>query len=183
MEAITKEHKRKWGSYSDRKDSYDDDEDITSFIKLCKTNDNLHSYLASHLPNKTLLFRRKMDGDYGVDLSIITEDEKVCATIDIERWSAWDNDWPSYYRYIHFLARKEKFLNQYEAPFFMAFMNHSKTKTLMISEQDIRKYPTKAKYFKSKGVTDMVRELPMSDGHVYGENITRRERELFQYNT
>jgi len=50
---------------------------------------------------------------------------------------------------------------------------------LMISEQDIRKYPTIDKYFKHKKVTDRVKELPMSEGYVYGEGITNREKSLF----
>jgi hypothetical protein len=176
---VTKAHKTTWGSYTDRKDSYDDDADITAFIQLCKKDSNLHQYLSTYLPKKSLRFKPKMNGIYGVDLSIITEDGKVCATIDIERWSQWNEDWPSYYRYIHFLGRKEKFLNQYNVPFFMAFMNYSRTKVLMISEQDIRKYPTIDKYFKHKRVTDRVKELPMSDGYVYGKGITNREKELF----
>ena len=62
----------------------------------------------------------------------------------------------------------------------MAFMNYDRTKVLMISEQDIRKYPTIDKYFKHKRVTDRVKELPMSSGHLFGKNITLRERNLFQ---
>ena len=176
---VTKAHKTAWGSYTDRKNSYDDDADINAFIQLCKNDPDLHQYLSSYLPKKSLRFKPKMNGKYGVDLSITTEDGTVCATIDIERWSQWNEDWPSYYRYIHFLGRKEKFLNQYNVPFFMAFMNYSRTKVLMISEQDIRKYPTIDKYFKHKRVTDRVKELPMSEGYVYGEGITDREKSLF----
>ena len=176
---VTKAHKAAWGSYTDRKNSYDDDADINAFIQLCKNNSNLHQYLSSFMPKQKMVFKPKKDGMYGVDLSITTKDGKVCATIDIERWSQWNEDWPSYYRHIHFLGRKEKFLNQYNTPFFMAFMNYSRTKVLMISEQDIRKYPTIDKYFKHKKVTDRVKELPMSEGHVYGEGITNREKSLF----
>jgi len=179
---VTKAHKNAWGSYSDRKNSFDDDDDIRALIQLCRTDLNLREYLSSKLPKERLLFKPKMNGKYGVDLSIITEkDRKVCATIDVERWSAWDADWPSYYRYLHFLGRKEKFLNQYDAPFFMAFMNYSRTKVLMVSEQDIRKYPTIEKYFKHKRLTDKVKELPMSEGYIYGDGITKREKGLFQH--
>ena len=83
---VTKAHKTTWGSYTDRKNSYDDDADITAFIQLCKKDSNLHQYLSTYLPKKSLRFKPKMNGIYGVDLSIITEDGKVCAKIDIERW-------------------------------------------------------------------------------------------------
>ena len=75
--------------------------------------------------------------------------------------------------------RVEKFLNQYNVPFFMAFMNFSRTKVLMISQEDIVKHPTIDKFFKHKGVTDRVRELKMSEGYIFGNNITDREKELF----
>ena len=49
----------------------------------------------------------------------------------------------------------------------------------MISKDDIQKYPTKEKFFQVKNRTDMVRELPLSVGHVFGENITEKERSIF----
>jgi hypothetical protein len=102
------------------------------------------------------------------------------ATIDIERWSAWQDNWPAYYKHIHFLGRKEKFLNQHAVPFFMAFLNFQRNKVLMIEETDIRKQPTIDKFFKYKGVTDRVREIPMTEGHLFGHSITDTERGLFQ---
>jgi len=175
---ITKAHKTEWGSYTDRTNSYDDSEDIKLFFNMVKKDKSLKEYLSSFLPAEPEFLRKHPNGDFGVDIGIMSKN-KIVATIDVERWRPWKEDWPSYYKYIHFLGRKEKFLNEYKVPFFMAFMNYSMTKVLMISEQDIRKYPTKPKTFAS-GITDRVRELSMSDGHVFGENITKRERELFQ---
>lgn len=179
MTQITRAHKTAWGSYNDRKDSFDDDEDISRFIGLIHRDESLKTYLKTFLPKGTFSFKPKPHGKYGVDLGLFSEHGTTVATIDIERWSAWNEDWPSYYRYIHFLARKEKFLNQHEAPFFMAFLNFKRDKVLMISHKDINKYPSKPKYFKAKGVTDIVRELPMSEGYVFGRNITDTERGLF----
>jgi len=176
---ITRAHKTAWGSYGDRRNSFDDDSDIKTFITLIRKDATLKEYLCSFLPKGTFTFKPKPHGQYGVDLGLFSEQGKPVATIDIERWSAWNEDWPSYYKHIHFLARKEKFLEQHDAPFFMAFLNFTRDKVLMISEQDIRKHPTRDKYFKAKGVTDRVRELPMSEGWVFGHTLTGRERELF----
>ena len=178
---ITKAHKTAWGSYSDRRNSFDDDEDVSRFIKMVHADESLKSYLKSFLPKGTFSFQPKPYGQYGVDLALFSEQGAPVATVDIERWSAWNEDWPAYYKHIHFLGRKEKFLNQIEnTPFFMAFLNFSRSKVLMISSNDIQKYPTIDKFFKYKGVTDKVRELPMSEGHVFGTTLTEREKELFQ---
>jgi hypothetical protein len=67
---VTKSHKAAWGSYTDRKNSYDDDDDINAFIQLCKNNSNLHQYLSSFMTKQTMVFKPKKDGMYGVDLSI-----------------------------------------------------------------------------------------------------------------
>jgi|TARA_B110000914_G_scaffold137520_1_gene120331 hypothetical protein len=175
---VTNIERTKWGSYEDRTNSYDDNTDIQIFCNMVKTNESLKNYLDSFLTETPDVLRPKPHGDYGVDLGIVHNDELV-ATIDLERWSAWNEEWPSYYRYIHFLARKEKFLNQHESPFFMAFLNFKRDKVLMISKDDIQKYPTKEKFFQVKNRTDMVRELPLSVGHVFGENITEKERSIF----
>ena len=175
---VTNIERTKWGSYEDRTNSYDDNTDIQIFCNMVKTNESLKNYLTSFLTETPDILRTKPHGDYGVDLGIVHNDELV-ATIDLERWSAWNEEWPSYYRYIHFLARKEKFLNQHESPFFMAFLNFKRDKVLMISKDDIQKYPTKEKFFQVKNRTDMVRELPLSVGHVFGENITEKERSIF----
>lgn len=171
---ITQAHKTAWGSYKDRDNSFDDDKDIELFVSLVQTNPQLQNYL----PKGN--FRPKPNGTYGVDLGLFSEQNELVATIDIERWSAWDKDWPPFYRYIHFLGRKEKFLNQYDKPFFMAFLNYSRDKVIMIDKNSINRYPTIDKYFKNKGVTDRVRALAMKEGYIFGNNITPREKELFQ---
>jgi len=177
---ITQAHKTTWGSYGDRKDSFDDDKDVELFVKMIHSNLSLQEYIKPYIPKGTFSFRPKPNGTYGVDLGMFSEQNELVATIDIERWSAWDKDWPFYYKHIHFLERKEKFLNQYDKPFFMAFLNYSRDKVLMIDKDSINKYPTIDKYFQYKGVTDRVRELPMSEGHVFGTNLTVREKEHFQ---
>ena len=167
-----------WGNYSDRRNSYDDNEDIRQFIKLVSTNEHLSSYLKQYVNTGDYKFVPKPDGEYGVDLSLQDKSNNIVLTIDIERWSQWNQDWPEYYKHIHFLGRKEKFLKR-ETPFFMGFMNYHRTKVLMISKKDIQKYPTIEKFFKHKQVSDKVRELSMKDGYVFGDGLTEREKNVF----
>ena len=92
---ITKAHKTAWGSYSDRRNSFDDDEDVSRFIKMVHADESLKSYLKSFLPKGTFSFKPKPYGQYGVDLALFSEQGAPVATVDIERWSAWNKDWPA----------------------------------------------------------------------------------------
>ena len=51
MVTVTKEHKKKWGSqFSDRDNSFDDDEDIKFFIQHTTTDRGLQSLILRNLP-------------------------------------------------------------------------------------------------------------------------------------
>lgn len=176
---VTSVHRTKWGSYNDRNNSFDDREDIKTFFDMVNKDESLKKYLTSFLPETPDHLRPHPNGKYGVDIGIVCKGE-IIGTIDIERWREWNPNWPDYYKHIHFLARKEKFLKQSDKPFFMANMNFNRTKVLMISRNDIEQYPTKEKYFHRKGVSDMVRELKISDGVIFGEGITEKERSIFK---
>lgn len=184
---VTSLDRKKWGSYKDRDNSFDDKADIAKFKEMFFENKSIRQYMSSRLTNtRNLDFIEKPYGDYGVDLGLKTETEpvQVVAMIEIERWSQWDDEWPSFYRSIHFLGRKNKFLEQSiknDVPFFMVYFNFSKTKLLMVSKEDIIKYPTQEKYFKTQKKWDVVRDISPSDGHVFGNNLTERERGLFRY--
>ena len=176
---VTKEHRTKWGSYNDRKNSFDDKKDIETFFNMIQKDESLKKYITSFLPETPDHLRKHPNGKYGVDIGIVCKNN-IIGTIDIERWKSWNPEWPDYYKHIHFLARKEKFLKQSNKPFFMANMNFDRTKVLMISRNDIEKYPTIEKYFHHKGVSDIVRELKISDGVLFGEGITEKERSIFK---
>ena len=53
-----------WGSYEDRKDSYDDAQDLKIFTEMVRTNGRLRSYIKQHtgllcignLPSADILF-------------------------------------------------------------------------------------------------------------------------------
>jgi hypothetical protein len=184
MVRVNNVHRTIWGGYEDRVDSFDDDEDCARFIALLKESSGLAEYVKSFLPlQSTFSIKTKPNGRYGVDMGVFKgchETTEPVATIDIERWSAWNEDWPSFYKHIHFLGRKDKFLNRYDdKPFFMAYFNYSRDKIILVSKESILKYPTEDKYFSHKKVVDRVRVLPMHEGHIFGKNITSTEEELF----
>ena len=177
MQQVSRIHKNTWGNYKDRTDSFDDKQDLKIFASIVSNTPKLKEYLVSRTTNNPDTFRLHPHGQYGVDMALIDDKNNELATFDIERWSEWKDDWPPFYKHIHFLGRKEKFLQD---NFFMVYMNYNRTKVIIVDNDTITQYPTINKQFKAKRVMDKVKEIPMNVGRVFGMNITDRERELFQ---
>jgi hypothetical protein len=185
MTQVSKQMKNEWGSqFKDRQNSYDDGKEYNRFVELCRANVNLRKYIEQYIPESvpksSLWLRSKPDGDYGIDSALINKEtnEKII-NIDFERWSEWKNDWPSYYRCLHFLGRKDHFLNE-DIPFLMVYFNNNMDKLIIVDKDTVKKYTTFSKYFIHKKCSDNVKEMKLSDGWIYGDNITDREYEIFQ---
>ena len=171
-----------WGSYEDRKNSYDDDSDLNIFAEMVKTNKALRSYIKRHTglcqwQNGGL--QTKPNGPYGVDMGVYDEEKNRIANLDVERWDKWDDDWPAFYRHISFLTRKLKFVEE-DKQFFMAYLNRSRNKVLMITKESFPFHDNKVVYFKN-GFKENKKEIPFDYGTIFGENITEKEKELFSW--
>ena len=172
-----------WGSYEDRKNSYDDDSDLNIFAEMLKTNKALRSYIKRHTglcqwQNGGL--QTKPNGPYGVDMGVYDEEKNHIANLDVERWDKWDDDWPAFYRHISFLTRKLKFVEE-DKQFFMAYLNRSRNKVLMITKESFPFHDNKVVYFKN-GFKENKKEIPFDYGTIFGgENITEKEKELFSW--
>jgi len=166
MTYITNEDINKFGSYKDRNNHFDDELDIDVFIAFLKT-----VYIDGNVE-----YKKKPFGDYGVDLGVYI-DGKLFFTVDVERWSAWKNEWPNFYSHISFLGRKEKFLKRKEN-FVMVYFNYDHTKFICVDRKDIVKYPTIDRH--TKGKLDRIKKLPFDVGRLYGSNLTEREKTLFK---
>ena len=57
----------------------------------------------------------------------------------------------------------------------MVFLSRNRDKLIVVEQETIKKYRTISKYFKGKGVWDNVKEMRMSDGYIFGKNLTPRE--------
>ena len=172
-----------WGSYEDRKDSYDDDSDLNIFKEMVQTNSALRSYIKRHTDldqfTDTASLKTKPNGPYGVDMGVYDERKNHIANLDVERWDKWDDDWPDFYRHISFLTRKLKFVEE-DKQFFMAYLNRSRNKVLMITKESFPFYDNKVVYFKN-GFKENKKEIPFDYGTIFGENITEKEKELFSW--
>jgi hypothetical protein len=171
MTYLTKEDKNSFGVFPDRKNSFDDENEIEKFIIFAKK-----FYKSSEYELKPKPF-----GPYGVDIGIYKNGELI-STVDVERWREWKSDWPPHYKYISFLGRKEKFLNL-PGDFVMAYFNESLDKILVVSKKDIIKYPTQKKFFQRFQKYDLIRQIPFDCGRLYGSNLTENEKNKFKNNS
>jgi hypothetical protein len=174
---VTNKQINQWGSYTDRADNYDDSADIAAFVDFMQTDKHLKEYIKLKLPGAKSI-RPKPDGDFGVDVGI-SDTENVLGILDIERWSAWKEDWPSHYMYISFLSRKDKYLDN-KLPFFMVYFNYTRHKLLIVDGADIKQYAPRDKSFASGKGIDRIRPIPFWHGHIFGQ-VTEREKQIFKY--
>jgi len=166
MTFINKTDIKKFGTFTDRKNSFDDDLDIETFIKFLKI-----AY-----DDQNAEFVSKPFGIYNVDIGVYV-DGKLKLTVDVERWKSWDSEWPSYYSHVSFLGRKEKFLTRKEN-FCMVYFNNTRDKFICVDKKDILKYPTVNRNVKGK--LDRVKIVSFDDARLYGADLTEREKTLFK---
>lgn len=186
MTQVSKQQIKQWGSFSDRKDSFDDEEDINKFVEMVGKSDALIQYLINFIKRGDYTWSFHPDrtdddpeGKYGVDLALVEKGtNKRIANFDLERRGEWKSDWPAFYKAIHFLGRKEKFLDK-GVPFFMCYLNYNRDRVLVLEEGDIVKYPTINKHFSNGNVDDSVKRIPLSLGTIFGK-YSKKESTLFQ---
>lgn len=165
---ITSADIRQYASSSDRRDHFDDDLETRRFVHMLKT----HVFTDRHD------VRVKPYGYKGVDVGVFdtTTNELVCA-YDLERSMLWGDDWPSHWRCLSFLARKDRYLKYPQ--FGMVWFNRDVTTCVVVWKQDILDQPTVTRHFKNRGYTDQVRQLPFSAGTLVGRSFGVRETALF----
>jgi hypothetical protein len=167
MNYITKSDINQFGSYTDRKNNFDDDQEINVMINFLK---------GVYENDPSITYKPKPDGDYGVDLGVYWG-SKLATTVDVERWSAWNDDWPAFYKHVSFLGRKEKFLKK-GVGFLMAYFNFDLTKVIVVDKQTILQYPTIDRH--TKGKIDRIKKIDFDGARLYGSNLTEREKSLFK---
>lgn len=166
MSNITSQDIKKFGSYSDRDNSFDDKKELLVASNFIKSRCNFSD-----------IVKEKPFGIYGVDLGVYNSKNELKFVVDVERWFFWKEDWPENYRYLSFLERKEKFLKYHE--FVMIFFNYNMTKFVRLKKEDILKFSPVKRY--TQGKYDFVRKIPFEYGKLYGSELSERERSIFNY--
>jgi len=179
MKRVDNTHRTQWGSvFQDRTNSYDDKQDIQRLSWLSNEDPSFKKYLQDRLPDLAHVIRPHPDGQYGVDVGLISNSGTRLGNMDLERWRNWGSDWPSFYKGIHFLARKDKYLES-DLPFFMAYWNNDRTRLLMVDKETILQYPVQQKTIKQNNTVDSLRIIPLRCGYIFGE-VTETEGKLFK---
>jgi hypothetical protein len=170
----------KWArQFPERLNEYDDEGDFHAFFELILTNEKLRHYMLRYMPRiPDGKWEFKPNGEYGIDFALVDSAGKKHLLIDLERWNKWEDDWPENYKYISFLGRKDHFLEEPE-PFLMVFLERNRNKVLIVDKETIKKYTTREVNFSNWKVADNVKKIKLSDGHIFGTNITDNEREKF----
>jgi hypothetical protein len=165
MKTITKDTIKHYGTFCDRKDSFDDNKESEVFVK----------FLASKYSEEYKIVE-KPDGKKGVDIGVYRDSELGCA-FDLERCKTWKNDWPSNWRCISFLDRKSKYLKYPE--FGMVWFNNNLTKFVIVWKKDILKFPVTNRNMPN-GEIDLVRKIDFECGKLYGSIFSPIEVEKFK---
>ena len=166
MKTITKDTIKNYGTFRDRKNSFDDNKEIKIFVK----------FLNSKYPKDCEIVEKPF-GKEGVDIGIFRDGQLGCA-FDLERSDTWKNDWPSKWKCISFLDRKSKYL--FEDPEFgMVWFNKNLTKFIIAWKKDILKFPVSNRYLPN-GEIDRVRKVDFKYGKLYGSSFNPIEVEKFK---
>ena len=178
--------KQKYGTMNGRKNSFDDSTEINVFRTVALKNPDFQKYYMKFVDtsNDHEFIPKPYDipGKYSdVDIGIFFNGKAVCH-IDVERSgpTSWVEEHPRYYKWIHFLGRKDKYLVKYNCPFFIVLFNHNLTKFVAVEKSVFQHIPTKLKWFKQKQQEDKVKEIPCKSCHIFGKNITEYERAKFK---
>ncbi len=166
MNYLSKQEIGELGSFVDRKNSYDDNTELAIFCRFLKTN-FLEKYQIIQKPH----------GPYGVDIGVFSDDKIVCA-FDLERCKTWKEDWPSNWKCLSFLSRKDKHLQFPE--FGMVWFNNSLTKFAIAWKKDILKYAVEKRYVNGKEDPKGVRKVSFDHGKLYGSSFNLIEIERFK---
>lgn len=166
---ITSSDIRKFGSYSDRKDSYDDEKELLVACNFIK-----------NYSDPSFKIKQKPFSKYGIDIGVFDSDDNLKLAVDVERWRFWNNDWPENYKYISFLERKEKYLKEFDQ-FMMIYFNYSLNKLIIVKKENIIKFSPEKRY--TQGKYDLIRKIPFEYGKMYGRQFGKREKSIFKCET
>ena len=130
------------------------DSTLKNFIKeYCQLNMNNVPYSAIDDPL----------GPYGVDMGIVDKDKNIVCLVEVDVFFAWKDEWPSFYKWCHRLARKEKYWKDTTYPYVNITFSANHKDGIMTTREIESQYPIKKKWFKNKKMHEQLREVPISN--------------------
>ncbi len=163
--------------YADRKKfakrGYDDKPERNAFKKFVANDKKTKDFLCDYMNLETGVEYKIVDdplGKYAVDLGIVnTKTGKLVGIVEVDVYEAWEDKWPSYYKWNHRLQRKEKYYIGNKYPYINITFNKKYTSGICSTRELEQKYPVKHKTFKKYGKKDYVREIPIDESIKLGD--------------
>jgi|TARA_X000001382_G_C3064790_1_gene145490 hypothetical protein len=105
----------------------------------------------------------------GVDLGLIDKNGKIRCLVEVDVFFDWNPEWPSYYRWCHRLARKEKYYKDTPYPYINISFSADHKNGIMTTREIESQYPVINKFFKVKQMYERLREVPIPKAIKVGE--------------
>ena len=108
-------------------------------------------------------------GPYAVDMGIVDKNKNIVCLVEVDVFFAWKKEWPSFYRWCHRLARKEKYWINTPYPYINITFSANHKDGIMTTREIESQYPIIKKWFKQKKMHEQLREVPISSAIKIGE--------------
>ena len=155
------------------KNGYNDKPERDAFKKMIRSDPFLRNFIKEYckLDINYAPYREIDDplGPYAVDMGIVDKNENMVCLIEVDVFFAWKDEWPSYYKWCHRLARKEKYWKDTTYPYINITFNTNHKNGIMTTREIESRYPVIDKWFKQKQMTERLREVPISSAIKIGE--------------
>ena len=149
------------------KRGYNDRLERDAFRKMVRAKDStlrdfLKDYCQLDLNNGPYTVVDDPLGTYAVDLGIVDKDKNIVCLVEVDVFFAWTKEWPSFYRWCHRLARKERYWINTPYPYINITFSANHKDGIMTTREIESQYPIIKKWFKQKKMYDQLREVPIS---------------------
>ncbi len=156
------------------KRGYNDRLERDAFRKMVRAKDStlrdfLKDYCQLDLNNGPYTEIDDPLGPCAVDLGIVDKDKNIVCLVEVDVFFAWTKEWPSFYRWCHRLARKEKYWINTPYPYVNITFSANHKDGIMTTREIESQYPIIKKWFKHKKMYEQLREVPISSAIKIGD--------------
>ena len=156
------------------KNGYNDSFERNAFKRMVRSNNTeLRNFIKTYckLDINDGPFKEIDDplGLFKVDMGIVDKNGKIVCLVEVDVFNSWKSQWPSYYKWCHRLARKEKYWINTPYPYINITFSADHKNGIMTTREIEKDYPIKKKWFKMQKMWEEVREIPIPNAIKIGE--------------
>ena len=155
------------------KRGFNDKPERDAFRKMVRNDSSLRNFLKEYcqldLNNAPYTEINDPLGPYAVDMGIVDKNKNLVCLVEVDVFFAWEDAWPSFYKWCHRLARKEKYWIDTPYPYVNITFSTNHKNGIMTTREIESRYPVIEKWFKHKKMYEQLREVPISSAIKIGE--------------